>query len=64
MVGLAVIGIDGSPGVVHVAAARRRDRLTPAFGVAAIDYPIDPETRRLYADARRSRRLVRRMGGS
>ena len=64
MVGLAVLGIDGSPG--RVIAAPRGDelRLTPAFGIAAIDYPLDAETRRVYSDARRiCRDLVRRMGG-
>jgi choline dehydrogenase-like flavoprotein len=63
MVGLAVIGVDGSPGRVFP-APDDQTALTPAFGVGAIEYPIDAETERLYSDARRIvGRLVRRMGG-
>jgi len=65
MIGLAVIGVDGSPGRVEVAGGSPDElRLTPAFGVSAIDYPFDPETRRLFGDARGIvGDLVRRMGG-
>jgi choline dehydrogenase-like flavoprotein len=65
MIGLAVIGVDGSPGRVEVPEGSRDElRLTPAFGVSAIDFPFDPETRRLFGDARRIvGGLVRRMGG-
>jgi choline dehydrogenase-like flavoprotein len=56
-----VIGVDGSPGRVLAGEFQ----LTPAFGVSGIDYPIDPETRRLYDDARRIvGDLVERMGGT
>lgn len=64
MLGLAVIGVDGSPGTVQGSPAGGEVQLTPAFGVSAIDYPIDPETRQLYDEARRIvGDLVRRMGG-
>ncbi|MEX2197003.1 MAG: GMC family oxidoreductase [Thermoleophilaceae bacterium] len=64
MVGLAVLGTDGSPGVVHVAPPGDELRLTPAFGVTLVDFPIDPVTRRLFDDARRIvGDVVRRMGG-
>ena len=63
MLGLAVIGVDGSPGTIFPAADDQTS-ITPAFGVGLIDYPIDPETDRLYADARRIvGGLVERMGG-
>lgn len=65
MLGLAVIGVDGSPGRISAAPdAGDRVDLNSALGVSAIDYPLDAETERLYADARRIvGRLVRRMGG-
>jgi hypothetical protein len=66
LVGIAVIGVDGSPGQV-VAAPNASDEqaLSPAFGVSDISYPIDPETGQLFADARRIvGDLVRRMGGT
>lgn len=65
MLGLAVIGVDGSPGTVQAGPTGGEVQLTPAFGVSAIDYPIDPETRTLYDEARRIvGDLVRRMGGT
>lgn len=65
MLGLAVIGVDGSPGTVFPGPdPGDATQVSPAFGVADINYPIDPETERLYTDARRIvGRLVRRMGG-
>jgi choline dehydrogenase-like flavoprotein len=64
MVGLAVLGIDGSPGTVQAAGPDDEVRITPAFGVSGIDFPIDPVTRKLFDDARRIvGDLVRRMGG-
>lgn len=65
LVGIAVIGVDGSPGRVQ-AAPQSNDRLPvlEPLGVGAIDYPLDPETQRLYANARRIvSGLVQRMGG-
>jgi hypothetical protein len=66
MLGLAVLGLDGSPGRVEVSSNRGDEQpLTPAFGVSNIDFPIDPETRRVFDDARRIvGDLVRRMGGT
>jgi choline dehydrogenase-like flavoprotein len=65
MLGLAVIGVDGSPGRVDASSATGDEvALTPAFGVSNIDFPFDGETRRLFDDARRIvGDLVRRMGG-
>ena len=64
MLGLAVLGIDGSPGRVIATPRGDEIRFTPAFGVTAIEYGLDDQTKRLYADARRiCGRLVRRMGG-
>jgi choline dehydrogenase-like flavoprotein len=64
MLGLAVLGLDGSPGRVFASTPQDELRLTPAFGVSSIDFRIDPATRRLFDDARRIvGRLVRRMGG-
>ena len=64
MLGLAVLGIDGSPGSVRISPPGDEVRLTPAFGVSAIDYRLDPVTRKLYDDARRIvGGLVKRMGG-
>lgn len=65
LVGLAVLGVDGSPGVVYPSPPGDETRFTPAFGVASIDFRIDPVTRRLFDDARRIvGDLVRRMGGT
>jgi choline dehydrogenase-like flavoprotein len=65
MVGLAVIGVDGSPGRVEGSPAGGEVQLTPAFGVSSIDFPIDPETRAMFDSARRVvGDLVRRMGGT
>jgi choline dehydrogenase-like flavoprotein len=66
MVGLALIGVDGSPGrVLSPSGGADQANLSPAFGVSGIDFPIDPETRRLYDDGRRIvGDLVRRMGGT
>lgn len=66
MLGLAVLGIDGSPGrVTALPTSSDELRLTPAFGVTAIDFPFDARTRRLFDDARRIvGDLVRRMGGT
>jgi enediyne biosynthesis protein E9 len=64
MLGLAVIGVDGSPGTVH--GPTDDVQLSPAFGVSNIDFPIRPgsETERLFGNARRTvGDLVRRMGG-
>lgn len=64
MLGLAVIGVDGSPGTIH--GPVDDVQLSPAFGVSNIDFPMPPEseTARLYADARRIvGGLVKRMGG-
>ena len=44
MLGLAVIGIDGSPGTVQAGPTGGEVQLTPAFGVSGMDFPIDPET--------------------
>jgi choline dehydrogenase-like flavoprotein len=64
LLGLAVLGLDGSPGSISVAPRDDEFRLSPAFGITAIDYGLDPVTRKLYDDARRVvGRLVRRMGG-
>jgi choline dehydrogenase-like flavoprotein len=64
MLGLAVLGLDGSPGTVSAVGRGDEVRLTPAFGVSGIDFRIDPVTRKLFDDARRIvGRLVRRMGG-
>ena len=65
MVGLAVLGLDGSPGRIEVPTPGDEVRFVPAFGVSAIDFPIDPITRRLFDDARRIvGDVVRRMGGT
>jgi choline dehydrogenase-like flavoprotein len=66
MVGLAVIGVDGSPGRVEATPSSADEiKFVPEFGVSAIDFPLDPETQRLFADARRIvGGLVRRMGGT
>lgn len=66
MVGLAVIGVDGSPGEVRTVPDQSDEiGVTPAFGVSGIDFPIDRETDRLYSDARRIvGGLVERMGGT
>lgn len=66
MLGLAVLGIDGSPGRVEVASPDEDElQLSPAFGVANIDFPFDPRTRRLLDDARRIvGDVVERMGGT
>ncbi len=66
LLGLAVIGVDGSPGVVRtVPDASDEVSVTPALGVSNIDYPLDDETRRLYENARQTvGGLVERMGGT
>ncbi len=66
LLGLAVIGVDGSPGEVRTVPDQSDEAsLTPAFGVASIDYPIDRETQRLYDSARTIvGGLVDRMGGT
>jgi hypothetical protein len=66
MVGLAVIGVDGSPGQIYGTPPTGDEvKLVPDFGVSGIDYPLDPETQRLFADARAIvGDLVRRMGGT
>jgi choline dehydrogenase-like flavoprotein len=65
LVGLAVIGVDGSPGqILGNPSSSDEIKATAAFGVSAIRFPIDPETRKLWADARRIvSGLVHRMGG-
>lgn len=65
LVGLAVIGVDGSPGRVLAAPVSSDEiTLTPAFGVSGIDYPLDDETKRMQASAREIvGDLVHRMGG-
>jgi choline dehydrogenase-like flavoprotein len=63
MIGLAVIGVDGSPGTIHPAPGDQT-AITPAFGVGAIDFPIEGETNELFSNARTIvRDLVERMGG-
>lgn len=65
-VGLAVIGVDGSPGEVR-SVPDQSDELgvTPAFGVSGIDFPIDRETSSLFEGAREVvGGLVERMGGT
>lgn len=66
LVGLAVIGVDGSPGRVETVADPSDEAgATPAFGVANIDFPLDRETRRLYENAREIvGGAVRKMGGT
>jgi cholesterol oxidase len=64
MLGLAVLGIDGSPGQVFAAPTGDELTISPAFGVSLVDFPLDDRTRQLYADARRiCGELVERMGG-
>jgi cholesterol oxidase len=64
MLGLAVLGIDGSPGQVVAAPTGDELTLSPAFGVSTIDYGLDEQTKQLYADARRiCGEIVDRMGG-
>jgi choline dehydrogenase-like flavoprotein len=65
MVGLAIIGVDGSPGQVRTAmSASDQYAVSPAFGVSDIDFPVDRTTQKLYADARRIvGGLLERMGG-
>lgn len=66
MLGLAVIGVDGSPGRVEVSpGAGDEFAVAPAFGVSNIDFPIDRKTRKLFDDARQIvGGLVDRMGGT
>jgi choline dehydrogenase-like flavoprotein len=66
MVGLAVIGVDGSPGEVRTVPDQSDEvGATPAFGVSGIDFPLDRETRQVFGDARRIvGDLVERMGGT
>ncbi len=66
MLGLAVIGVDGSPGRVESSlGVGDETSATPAFGVSNIDFPLDDKTRRLFDDARRIvGRLVERMDGT
>jgi choline dehydrogenase-like flavoprotein len=66
MLGLAVLGVDGSPGTLSARVGGGDEvRLTPAFGISDIDFPIDPETRRVFDNGRRIvGDLVRRMGGT
>jgi cholesterol oxidase len=65
MIGLAIIGVDGSPGQVRsVVSSSDQYQLSPAFGVADIDFPVDRTTQKLYEDARRIvGDLLDRMGG-
>jgi hypothetical protein len=65
MVGLAVIGVDGSPGqVIGAPLPADETAITPAFGVSDIFFPIDRETRQLWDGARAIiADLVNRMGG-
>jgi choline dehydrogenase-like flavoprotein len=65
LVGLAVIGVDGSPGrIIGNPSSSDEIKATAAFGVSGVRFPIDPETRKLWSDARRIvGGLVHRMGG-
>ncbi|HYH59088.1 MAG TPA: GMC family oxidoreductase [Thermoleophilaceae bacterium] len=65
MVGLAIIGVDGSPGQVRTAVSSSDQYgLSPAFGISDIDFPVDRTTQKLYEDARRIvGGLLERMGG-
>lgn len=64
MLGLAVLGVDGSPGEVIASPPGDELRLTPAFGVSTIEYGLDEKTKQLYGDARRiCGKIVERMGG-
>lgn len=65
LVGLAVIGVDGSPGRVFGNPSSSDEvKATAAFGVSGVQFPVDRETRRLWGDARRIvGDLVHRMGG-
>lgn len=66
LVGLAVIGVDGSPGVIRTVPNPGDEvSISPAFGISNIDYPMDRKTRQLYSDAREIvGGLVDRMGGT
>ncbi|HVS68905.1 MAG TPA: GMC family oxidoreductase N-terminal domain-containing protein [Mycobacteriales bacterium] len=65
LVGLAVIGVDGSPGrILGNPSSSDEIKATAAFGVSGIQFPIDRETRQLWDGARRIvSGLVDRMGG-
>jgi choline dehydrogenase-like flavoprotein len=66
LVGLAVIGVDGSPGRVETTADPSDEAgVTPAFGVSGLDFPLDRETRALFDNAREIvGGVVRKMGGT
>ncbi|HEV3228917.1 MAG TPA: GMC family oxidoreductase [Solirubrobacteraceae bacterium] len=66
LVGIAVIGVDGSPGqIVASSTSNDENALIPAFGVSDMNFPIDGETAALFANARRIiGDLVKRMGGT
>jgi hypothetical protein len=66
LVGIAVIGVDGSPGqIVASSTSNDENALIPAFGVSDMNFPIDGETAALFDNARRIvGDLVRRMGGT